>query len=175
MLSMENTIYESLIRLFNMSIEGAGFIGDHNIEDVINKMRHEGGLVVNEASPIDLQIIYRPNRSVNTSYLDTLYDELAEEGFEVIAVVQDHVKRIRSVENIVDIRLELGAVVNEMKSFAAARDIPVITISHLNRDAARTIEEASRKSNQEVGRLLGKSNIGESMPVSYTHLRAHET
>lgn len=163
MLSMENTIYESLIRLFNMSIEGAGFIGDHNIEDVINKMRHEGGLVVNEASPIDLQIIYRPNRSVNTSYLDTLYDELVEEGFEVIAVVQDHVKRIRSVENIVDIRLELGAVVNEMKSFAAARDIPVITISHLNRDAARTIEEASRKSNQEVGRLLGKSNIGESM------------
>ena len=62
------------------------------------------------------------------------------------------------VENVVD-----RDVVNELKVFAADKDIPVITNSHLNRDASRTIEEASRKNNQDVGKLLGKSNIGESM------------
>ena len=50
-----------------------------------------------------------------------------------------------------------------MKVFAADKDIPVITNSHLNRDAARIIEESERKANQDIGKLLGKSNIGESM------------
>jgi hypothetical protein len=59
--------------------------------------------------------------------------------------------------------LELGDIVNEMKSFAAIKDIPVITCSHLNRDAARSLEEAERKKNQDTGKMLGKSNIGESM------------
>lgn len=54
-------------------------------------------------------------------------------------------------------------VVNELKTFSAEKDIPIITNSHLNRDASRTIEEATRKANQDVGKLLGKSNIGESM------------
>jgi hypothetical protein len=59
--------------------------------------------------------------------------------------------------------LELGDIVNEMKSFAAIKDIPVITCSHLNRDASRTLEELERKKNQDTGKALGKSNIGESM------------
>ena len=81
----------------------------------------------------------------------------------MIGLVQDHVKRLRSVYNNADLRLELGDLVNELKVFAAEKDIPVITNSHLNRDASRTIEEATRKGNKDVGKLLGKSNIGESM------------
>lgn len=54
-------------------------------------------------------------------------------------------------------------MVNELKVFAADKDIPVLTNSHLNRDASRVIEEAGRKNKQDVGKLLGKSNIGESM------------
>lgn len=54
-------------------------------------------------------------------------------------------------------------VVNDLKVFAADKDIPVITNSHLNRDAARTLEDAARSNKQDVGKLLGKSNIGESM------------
>ena len=54
-------------------------------------------------------------------------------------------------------------VTNELKVFAAEKDIPVITNSHLNRDASRIIEDGERKQNQDIGKLLGKSNIGESM------------
>jgi hypothetical protein len=52
---------------------------------------------------------------------------------------------------------------NEFKTFAIDKDIPVLTNSHLNRDAARTLEEAERKGNQDTGKLIGKSNVGESM------------
>jgi hypothetical protein len=53
--------------------------------------------------------------------------------------------------------------VNELKVFADDKDIPVLTVSHLNREATRILEEASRKGNQDSGKLLGKSNIGESL------------
>ena len=78
-------------------------------------------------------------------------------------MIQDHVKRIRSVTNEQDVRLELGNVINEMKTFAILKDIPMITVSHLNRDGARVIDSQSSRTKSDLTRLLGKSNIGESL------------
>ena len=163
LLTMENTVVETITRLFDMVIEGSNGMGSYTAQECINKLRIEGELVVTDASPIDIVIKYKANKSINTSYLYTLYDDLEDDGYEMICLVQDHVKRIRSIYANSDLRLELGDIVNELKVFAAEKDIPVITNSHLNRDAARVLEEASRKSNQDAGKLLGKSNIGESM------------
>lgn len=162
LLTMENTVIETITRLFSL-IMGSGNMSSYSAQDCINILRSQGELTLNDSSPIDIIIKYKANRSVDTSYLYTLYDDLLDEGREMICLVQDHVKRIRSVYANSDIRLELGDVVNELKVFAAEKDIPVLTNSHLNRDASRIIEEASRKNNQDVGKLLGKSNTGESM------------
>jgi hypothetical protein len=78
-------------------------------------------------------------------------------------MVQDHVKRIRSVNGGSDIRLELGDVINEMKTFAIIKDIPIITDSHLNREGAKIIDQSSTRSTMDLTRMLGKSNIGESL------------
>ena len=60
--------------------------------------------------------------------------------------------------------MELGDIVNEFKVFAADRDIPVITNSHLNREAARLIEEnESKSSKSDITMKLGKANAGESL------------
>ena len=138
-------------------------MANYSIDEVISQLRNQGQLKITDSSPIDLVITYKPNKSVDTSYLYTLCDNLEDEGKEVICIIQDHVKRIRSIDRNIDVRLELGDIVNEMKSFAAIKDIPVITCSHLNRDASRTLEELDRKKNQDTGKALGKSNIGESM------------
>lgn len=163
LLTMENTVVETITRLFDLVIENSRGMANYSVEDVIYMLRHQGELVLNDSSPIDIVIKYKANKSVDTSYLYTLCDDLDDEGYEVICLVQDHVKRIRSIYTGSDIRLELGDIVNEFKVFAAYKDIPVITNSHLNRDAARILEDAARKSNQDAGKLLGKSNIGESM------------
>jgi hypothetical protein len=128
-------------------------------------LRNEGQLVLNESSPINIVVKYRPNRSVNTSYLYTMCDEMDDRGYEVICVVQDHLKRIRSVYGNQDLRIELGDVVAEIKNFAAEKDIPVISNTHLNREATKIVEEGLRKGNQDVGKLLGQSNTGESMLI----------
>lgn len=166
LLTMENTVVETITRLFDMTVESASGLGMANfsVNDVIYKLRTEGQLTLNDESPIDIVIKYKPNKSVDTSYLYTLCDDLEDEGYEVICLVQDHVKRIRSIYNSSDIRIELGDIVNEFKVFAADKDIPVLTDTHLNRDAARIIEEGSQKvSKTDTTMKLGKSNVGESL------------
>lgn len=165
LLTMENTVVETITRLFAMVIEGSQGMENYSVQDCISMLRNQGELVLNDSSPIDIVIKYKANRSVDTSYLYSLYDDLDDEGYEMICLVQDHVKRIRSIYSNSDLRLELGDVVNELKVFAADKDIPVLTNSHLNRDASRTIEEESQKNTKDVGKLLGKSNIGESLLI----------
>lgn len=164
LLTMENTMTETITRIFDMSIDNSIGMQNYSLQDVISKLRNEGQLVVNDSSPIDIVIKYKPNKSVDTNYLYTLYDDLKDQGYETICVIQDHIKRIRSSEYNSDLRLELGDIVNEFKVFAADKMIPFITVSHLNREATKIIEETARKgSNQDNGKLLGKSNIGESL------------
>ena len=163
LLTMENTVVETITRMFDMVVENSHGMGNYELGEVIYKMRTEGGLQITESSPLDIVIKYKPNRSISTDYLYTLYDDLADQGKEMVCLIQDHIKRIRSVDGQQDLRLELGDIVNEFKVFAAEKDIPVLTVSHLNRDATRILEEAARKGNQDNGRLIGKSNTGESL------------
>lgn len=161
-LTMENTVTETIQRLFQIST-GEDFTKQSSPQEALNKLRNEGELYLTDESPIDIIIKYKANKSEDTNYLYTLVEDLEDEGYETIALVLDHAKRIRSVERNSDVRLELGDVINELKTFAMSKDIPVITNSHLNRDAARTIDESAGKSKADLTRMLGKSNIGESM------------
>lgn len=136
---------------------------DFDVEQVIQMLRNDGELYLTGDNPIDLIIKYKPNRSVDTGYLYTLVEDLEDEGYETICFLQDHVKRIKSVSGNPDLRLELGDVVNEMKTFAIIKDIPVITDSHLNREGAKIIDQSSTRSTMDLTRMLGKSNIGESL------------
>lgn len=162
-MTMENTVRETVERLFNLTVSPNVDMTKYKVDEVINLLRTEGELYLTDESPIDIIIKYVPDKSVDTGYLYTMTEDLEDEGYEVICLIQDHIKRIRSCYPSNDIRLELGSIVNEFKVFASIKDIPVITNSHLNRDAAKTIEEGSRANKADLTRMLGRSNIGESM------------
>lgn len=160
--TMENTVVETIQRLFQICT-GEEFAKQSSPQEAINKLRAEGELYLTDESPIDIIIKFVPNKSVDTSYLYTLVEDLEDEGYEVVALLQDHAKRIRSTLKNPDVRLELGDVINEFKTFAMLKDIPVISNSHLNREGARVIDANSGKSKADLTRMLGKSNIGESL------------
>ena len=162
MLTMENSVVETVDRLFDLVTEGSG-MENYTKQEVIDKLRNEGELRLDKDSPIDMVIKYKANRTVDTSYLYDMCEDLEDDGYEVICVIQDHVKRIRSSEYTTDLRLELGNVVNEFKSFAVEKDIPFITVSHLNRDAAKSVEQdKARATPTDITMQLGMSNVGES-------------
>ena len=164
LLTMENTMTETITRLFDL-VNGTNMTMDQysNVDDVLDILINKGQLALTDDNPIDIVIKYKPNRSVATDYLYALHDELEDSGYEPICLVQDHVKRIRSIDNEKDIRLELGNIVNELKVFASLKDIPVISNSHLNRDGASVIENGSHTSKADITRMLGKSAVGESL------------
>lgn len=164
MLTMENSVTETVTRLFDLvTNDGIPMNNYNSAQEVLDRIKATGELIVNDESPIDLVIKYKPNHSCTTDYLYTLYDELEDEGYEPICFIQDHVKRIRAVDNDKDLRLELGNIVNEFKVFATLKDIPVISDSHLNREAARIIDNGANKSKSDITRMLGKENVGESL------------
>lgn len=164
LLTMENTMTESVERLFGMATGKQSMI-DFTPENAIDMLRTEGELYLTDDSPIDLIIKFKPTNSVDTSYLYTLTEDLEDQGLEVIAMFQDYIGRIRSIERYQDTRLEYGAVVDEFKTFAEIKDIPIITVAQLNRDASKHIDEGRKASKADLVRLIGRSNISESMLI----------
>lgn len=162
LLTMENSVHETVTRLFSM-ITGGKMV-DYKLNEVIKKLKNDGELELTENNQINIIVKYKANLSVDTSYMYTLYDDLSERGYEPMAFFQDHIKRIKPmIDNNHDMRLNLGEIVNEFKAFAVEKDIPVISDSHLNRDAAKILDDAARANKQDLARLLGRSNVSESM------------
>ena len=159
---MENSIKETIQRIFNMCV-GVDML-NYTEDEAIEILKTQGQLHVSQDDPIDLRVIFKPNLSVDTSYLYTIVEDLEDEGYETICVLQDYLKRIRSVDGSFggDLRLQLGAIINEFKIFATLKSIPVITASQLNRDATQHVDEGRAKNKADLVRLLGRSNVGES-------------
>lgn len=162
LLVMENGIKETVQRIFNMRI-GKDML-NFSEDEAVSMLKEQGGMTLSDNNPINLIIRFRPNLSEDTSYLYTLCEDLEDEGYEVICLLQDYLKRIRSVEGTFggDLRMQLGAVINEFKVFATLKDVPVITASQLNRTATSAIDEARIKNKADLVRLIGRSNVGES-------------
>lgn len=164
LLTMENVNRENVARLFSM-VSNDEKMTDYTVEEVLEILKNDGEMVLTEDSPVDIIMKFVPTNSVDTSYLYTLTDDLEDDGYEVIAFIQDYVMRIRSTESFHDVRLEYGAIIDEFKVFAAVKDIPVITVSQLNRDAATKIDEGKKTNKVDLVRLLGRSNIAESVTM----------
>lgn len=159
-LTMENSEDENISRMMSMISNGKTF-NDYTLADSLEMFRNNG-LGYSKEDPIDIIMIYKPNLSVNTDYMYSLVDKLKDLGREPICFFQDHIKRIRPVNKRNELRLDLGEIVNEFKAFANEIGIPVITNSHLNRDASKTLDESSANNKKDLIRSLGSSNISES-------------
>ena len=160
LLTMENKTNESVASMYNITCTSEG-IETVSTEDAIQLMQAKGFWVTPD-NPIDIKIKYRPINSVNTDYLYKLTDDLEDEGYEVIGILQDYVKRIKPLDSGTDERFKLGNVINDFKNFATYKDIPVITASQLNREAAKIIDECRMNNRNDLVKRLGRSNIGES-------------
>ena len=72
--TLENTLEESVARLCEMvGIQGS--MSDYSVDELIMKLKTEGELYMNSASPIDLIMVYKPGMSVDTSYLYILSEK----------------------------------------------------------------------------------------------------
>ena len=92
--------------------------------------------------------------------------DLYLEGYEVVMIVMDYIKRFNATENFRDQRhFELGAIVDEMSIVAKRYGIPVVTGMQLNRGAYEKFQTAIEKGDTGAIKKLGASDAGESINV----------
>ena len=158
--TMENTSKETLKRLF-VHCHGDD-IKNYSFEDATNIIND---YILGDRN-ISFEIKYRKNKSISTNDLDAMIDELSLEGKEVVMIIQDYMKRIRSSSsssyNGEDLRLELGDITNDYCSIARSRDIPVVSAMQINRNGISKIEAGLKANKGNIVRLLDKSDAGES-------------
>jgi hypothetical protein len=157
MVSQENSQTETMERMYSYHVGTESELKDADPAVFAEIM--SGGYGT-DGRPV-LEVRYRPNKSISVATLDAMCHDLEMEGKEVVMIVQDYIKRIKSNTPNEDIRLELGQVVDDMATLAKERQIPIITASQLNREAFKTIELAAGKK-PDMAKMLGMSHVGES-------------
>lgn len=176
--TMENSMIETFERIyrylgleFNFKYENIKnkkgktikkyLIDEKDVQEILDIIERE----TIEKTGIALRIEFRTHMSVDTGELDKFYENyLLNDNQELILVVQDYIKRIKSQRNYKteQKRDELGEVINEFCNFAKTRKIPVLTASQLNRQALKSVEDGKSSRKKDLSRRLGGSQIGES-------------
>ena len=161
LITTENSVEETVIRLFNMSV-GDKPINDYEPKEAIKALRNTGKLILNDKSPTDIVIRYYANNDLDTNDLYAIIEELEEDSREVIALIFDYIKRIRPAEKATDERIQLKNVSNELKTLAIRLEIPVITANQINRAGNMAIDAAASEGREDLARMLGRANIAVS-------------
>lgn len=157
-ISNENTIQESIVRLFNMSSSKED-ITNFKPEDALKLMRERGGLTLNDEEDIDIVMQYYGNFEISTADLYGIIEDLEDNNREVICLVLDYIKRIRPAQRSMDERGQLANASNELKDLAVRLRIPVITAQQINRAGNMTVDAAMESGKEDLARFLGRSNI----------------
>ena len=163
LLTMENKVADIIATLFSI-VTGNGDIAEYTTEDAI-KIMNSRGLGVTPDNPIEIIVRYKPVNSVSTSYCYTLIEDLKDEGYETIGFFLDYVMRIKPEIWDSEERFRLGNVINDLCNLAKYYNIPVITASQLNRNAAAIIDDCRDSNKMNIVRKMGRSLIGESIQI----------
>jgi hypothetical protein len=160
-ISNENSIGESVVRMWNMTVTDND-ITNYSPEEVIKMMKSDGGMVLTAEDDIDIVMQYYGNMEISTADLYSIIEDLEDDGREVICFVLDYIKRIRPVRKALDERTQLAYVSNELKDLSVKKQIPVITAQQINRAGNMTIDAAMESGKEDLARFLGRGNIAQS-------------
>jgi hypothetical protein len=166
LLTMENFVRQTVCALFHILTKGKNLKDCKSADEAIQAFK-ENSFEFNpdNENSIEIVIKYKPINSVTTDYLYKIVEDLEDEGFETICFLQDYVKRILPVMATGDPYQDLGNVINDFKTFATLKSLPVVTASQLNREAAKMIDEGRNSNKLDLIKKLGRSNIGESTRI----------
>lgn len=160
--TMENTIYETILRLFDMYNPGVKDIKEMEVEEVAQILREQGHFEFTADTGIDIEMRYYSDLEIATSHLYTLIQELADQGKQVIALILDYILKINSAkDHYGDERLRISYAGRELKALAQYFDIPVITAMQINREGNSILEASMQENKEDIGRFIGSSFVGQ--------------
>lgn len=167
-ITMENSIEETIERLFNMYADETDSYMNCSYQQVIDILKTKGKFIISDdtADGIAIDIRYFANMEINTAEIYRIIDDMESNNQHVIGVILDYIKRINSVfQHHGDETQRVTYVAKELKTLALNYDIPVITAQQINRMGNATVDAAMRDGKKDLIRFVGNSDIGGSWGV----------
>lgn len=167
-ITMENSIEETIERLYGMYADETDNYMNSTPEQVIETLRTKGKFIINDetADGIAIEIRYYANMEINTADLYRIIEDMENNNQHVIGLILDYIKRINSVyQHHGDETQRVTYVAKELKTLALTYDIPVITAQQINRMGNATVDAAMRDGKQDLIRFVGNSDIGGAWSV----------
>lgn len=161
-ISNENTIEETYTRLLDMYSGVDDDIVRMEPEDAIRILQERGGYRFTDTEGITIEFRYYRNMEMSTADIYTIINELADEGYKVMAVILDYIARVASVTSAMEERFRLANVAKELKGIATYYSIPVITAQQVNREGNGIIDAAMRDDKADLAKFLGTTAVSES-------------
>ena len=165
LLTMENLVIEYISTLFYVITQGKRLKEQNTAQDCLREFKERKFEYTNPESDIEILIDYKPVNSVDTRYTYQLIEEMEDEGFECIMLFMDYLARIKPSEATKDTYVDLGTIANDFKSLAISKDIPVLTASQLNRQAATIVDQGRNSNYKDTIKNLGRTTIGDSINI----------
>lgn len=160
-ITQENSLAETVERLFNMTVTGDD-IREYTPAEVIQLLRTKGNLMLKDKDDIDFIVKYYDDKEISTIDLYSIIEDIEDTGREVVALIHDYIERIRSSINHPEIRLELAAVANDYTVLAKRLNIPVIGAGQISRKGSDIIDSAMEANKADLVRSFGRSVISEA-------------
>lgn len=167
-ITMENSIEETIERLFGMYADETDSYMNSTPDQVISILRDKGKFIISDdtADGIALEIRYYANMEINTADLYRIIEDMENNNQHVIGLILDYIKRINSVyQHHGDETVRVTYVAKELKTLALTYDIPVITAQQINRMGNATVDAAMRNDKHDLIRYVGNSDIGGAWSV----------
>ena len=163
-ISQENTIEETDERNYSLylpeSVTQEKEFQERTADELVDLYTKAGVI----GGPVNFAMEYYENRAISTIDLDAIVDKYAIQGYEIVMVIHDYIKRIRGAEEVGDPFIDYASIVNEERSFAARHRFPFITVMQINRESAVKIEEA-RKGGKDLEKVVNSGMIGQSYGI----------
>lgn len=165
-ITAENTIEETIERIFNI-VASDDDIRNYTPKQVEKMITEKGGLNLKDKDGIDIIIKYYKNREIDTNDIYGIIQDLADDGIEVITLIVDYIKRIRSVEKGANEKEELKNISNELHDLAIILRIPVITAQQLNRTSSSIVDAALQAKKEDITRLIGRDAVAGAWEINF--------
>lgn len=160
--TLENTIYETIIRLFDMYNPGLKEIKEMTVEEVAEVLRENGHFMFTSEDGIDIEMRYYSDLEISCVDLRVLIHDLANQGKKVIALILDYILKLDSIkEHYGDEKTRLSYAGRELRSLAQEFDIPVITAMQINREGNGILESSMQENKEDIGRFIGNQYVGQ--------------
>lgn len=162
----ENTVPETIERLYGVTVSGTPLYSSNEDEDMIADKIAE----VIEHDPdvegsIGIHFHYMPSNQCNVQDIANYIEQLEDKGYKVITLLHDYIKKIRPNYVRNDMRLDLAQVVDDFKSMALLKNIPILLLTQISRAGFAGMEEALRKNNPDALKDSSRTIIGESWGI----------